>query len=66
MENIVAEKINSIVLKVDTDDGPYDMEFKVPEDDNDAMIEITSDYDKRYKSIMIKASYEYLTAIKMK
>ena len=66
MENIVAEKINSIVLKVDTDDGLYDMEFKVPEDDNDAMIEITSDYDKRYKSIMIKASYEYLTAIKMK
>ena len=65
MKNIVVEKINSIVLKVDTDDGLYDMEFKVPEDDNDAMIEITSDYDKRYKSITIKASYEYLTAIKM-
>lgn len=66
MKNIVVEKINSIVLKVDTDDGLYDMEFKVPEDDNDAMIEITSDYDKRYKSITIKASYERLTAIKMK
>lgn len=65
MKDIVVEKINSIVLKVNTNDGQYDMEFKVPEDDNDAMIEITSDYDKRYKSITIKASYEYLTAIKM-
>ena len=65
MENIVAEKINSIVLKVDTDDGPYDMEFKVPEDDNDAMIDITYDYDKRYKAIAIKTSYECLASIKM-
>lgn len=65
MENIVVEKINSIVLKVDTDDGPYDMEFKVPEDDNDATIELISDDYKRYASIAIKTSYECLAAIKM-
>lgn len=66
MKNIVVEKINSIVLKVDTDDSLYDMEFKVTEDDNDVTIELISNDYKRYKSIMIKASYEYLTAIKMK
>ena len=65
MENIVAEKINSIVLKVDTDDGLYDMEFKVPEDDNDMTIELISNDYKRYKSITIKASYECLTVIKV-
>ena len=66
MKDIVVEKINSIVLKVNTNDGQYDMEFKVPEDDNDATIELISNGQKRYKSITIKASYERLTAIKMK
>ena len=65
MKNIVVEKINSIVLKVDTDDGLYDMEFNVPEGDNDAMIELTSDDYERYKSITINASYECLNVIKM-
>lgn len=65
MKDITVEKINSIALKVDTDDGLYDMEFKVPEDDNDATIELISNDYKRYKSITIKASYEYLTTIKM-
>lgn len=65
MKNIVVEKINSIVLKVDTDDGLYDMEFNVPEDDNDATIELISDDYKRYAYIAIKTSYECLAVIKM-
>lgn len=64
MKDITVEKINAIVLKVNTNDGPYDMEFKIPEDDNDATIELTSDDYKRYKSIAIKASYECLNVIK--
>lgn len=64
MKDITVEKINAIVLKVNTNDGPYDMEFKVPEDDNDVTIELTSDDYERYKSITIKASYKCLNAIK--
>lgn len=65
MKDTAVKKINAIVLKVNTNDGQYDMEFKIPEGDNDAMIELTSDDYERYKSITINASYECLNVIKM-